>query len=133
MAAAVASGLPRIGGELEAGRLECAVVDAAGDATQRGDVGVGHAGGLPRFLERTSLKRDVQRGGVAPLDPRREHPPLVRDAADERVTKTGEIRRRVPCELPADLTAARLDGAGHETGGLRLAERSAELIEHVPV
>src|SRR5689334_2626766 len=39
MAAAVASGLPRIGGELEAGRLECTVVDAAGDATQRGDVG----------------------------------------------------------------------------------------------
>src|SRR5262245_7203860 len=102
MAAAVAVGLPRICGELEAGRLERAVVDAAGDATERGDVGVGETGGLPRFFQRTPLKRDVQGGGVAPLDARREHPPLVRDTADERVTETGEIRRRVPRELPAD-------------------------------
>jgi hypothetical protein len=45
----------------------------------------------------------------------------------------GEVGRTVPRELTADLPAARLDGAGQETGRLRLAERAAQLVEDVPV
>src|SRR5439155_11443186 len=103
--AAVAARLQGIGGELEAGGLEGAVVHAAGDATEGGDVGVGHARLLPRLLQRTALQGDVERRRIAAVDAGREHPSVVGDAADECVTQPGEIRRAIARELTADLTA----------------------------
>src|SRR2546422_252620 len=118
--AAVASRLPGIGRELEAGRLEGAVVHAAGDATERGHVGVGHAGLVPRLLQRTALELDVEAASIAALDARREHPALVGDEGQKGVAQPRQVGGTVARERAPDLPAARLDGAGQETGGLRL-------------
>src|SRR5688572_3550872 len=68
VATPLASRLPRIGRELEAGGLERAVIDATRDAAQRGDVRGPDTRLVPGILQRAALERDVEAAGVAPLD-----------------------------------------------------------------
>src|SRR5687768_12665173 len=127
MAAALAAGLPRVRPELEAGRLEGAVVHAARDPAQARHVGFRHARLLPGVLERAPLQRDVERARVAALDPGREHPSLVGDRADEGVTQAREVGGPVPREGGADLRAARVDRARQDLGRLAFAQRAPHL------
>src|SRR5262245_33857436 len=109
MAAALATGLPGFRGECEPGGLERAVVHAAGDPAQRGDVPLGQPGLAPGVLQRTAHQRDVQAAGVAAGDVRGEHATLVRHAGHERVAESGEVRGREARELPPDLRPAPVD------------------------
>src|SRR6266850_3063207 len=133
VAAAVAAGLPGVGGEGEASRFEGAVVHAAGDPAERGDVLIGQSRLAPGVLQRAAHEGDVEPARIAARDVRREHAAVVGHAAHEGVAQPAEVARREARELAPDLRAARIDRPAHDLARPRFAELGAQLAEDVPV
>jgi hypothetical protein len=79
--ATFAAGLPGVGMELEARRLERAVIDPRGNAAEDGDFFFRQAGFSPSVAQRTGVKFDIHPGGIAPEHFGLEHPPFVGNAA----------------------------------------------------
>src|SRR5437879_13417763 len=133
VAAALAPGLPRVGGELEAGGLERPVVDAAGDLAEARDLRIRQPGLAPGVLQRAALELDIEPARVATGHLRREHPSLVRHPADKRLAKTGEVGRRIAREPPADLRPPRVDRPPHHLRRARFPMLGPQHLEEMPI